>query len=104
MRPTVRWIIAVLMALVFLGLSAAVFYMGFFLGGMMTDSCSGNLQIATTYLMIIWPLVMLVASIAPSVLVVRKARWYWVLLSAGIGLVASGLAYLVYIPLLMAVC
>ena len=104
MNPRYRWLIAIIMAIVFLAIGVPIYYIGFFLGGMATDSCSrlpGNLFL---YLEVLWPIVMVATAIVPSVLVVRQARWTRVLLGLGIGLAISACCYLSWFLILMFAC
>ena len=104
MRQAYRWFIAVPLALVLLGAVAAVYPLGFFLGGMMTDSCSRLPGWAMLWLNIIWPKAMVTGALIPPLLIATRVRWRWVLLSLVIGLVASAVCYLLWLPLLSMLC
>jgi hypothetical protein len=104
MRLLYRLLIAGPMAAVFLGIAAAVFFPGFFLGGMMTDSCSGSPDKMSWWLSIVWPNVLVSSALIPPLLVLVKARWVWVLLSIAVGLAVSVVCYLLWLPLLWIVC
>ena len=104
MRQAYRWFIAVPLALVLLGTVAAVYPLGFFLGGMMTDSCSHLPGGATLWLSIIWPKAMVTSALIPPLLIAVRVHWRWVLLSLAIGLVASAVCYLLWLPILGVLC
>ncbi len=87
MRPIYRWIIAIVLALVLIGLGIPTFGMGFFLGGMATDSCSNLPGYSMLYLEVCWPIVLLATALTAPILIIRQVRWRWVWLSLGIGLV-----------------
>ena len=74
MKPLTRWIIAIVLALVLLGLGVAVYFAGFFLGGMSTDACSNLPGSSFAYLEYFWPVVLLASALAAPVLIVRKFR------------------------------
>jgi hypothetical protein len=104
MRPVYRWVIAILMAVVLIAVFVPLYRFGFFLGGMATDSCS-NLPGATIYwLQVAWPIVLLATALTAPVLIVRRARWRWVWISLGAGLLVSGCCYLSWFPLLSVMC
>jgi len=104
MRPVYRWVVAILMALVLLAAFAALYYVGFFLGGMATDSCSSLPNATFLWLEVAWPVVLLATALTAPVLVIRRARSRWVWISLGVGLVMSGCCYLSWFPLLSVVC
>ncbi len=104
MRPLYRWLIAIGMFIVMLGVGIPLYYFAFFMGGMATDSCSGLPGLAFAWLTYVVPLVALVAVLIPPVLVIRKARWRWVLLSMGLGLLGSVGCYCLWFPMLMMLC
>jgi len=101
-----RLLIAVPMALVFVGLGAAVYLPGAFVGGMATDSCSGGgaYQLWEMWLVYAWPAVMAVAALLPPVLVVMARRWRWVLLGMAAGAAVGLTWYLLWFVLLSLVC
>ena len=80
MRLIYRLLIAGPLALVFLVAAGYVYAFGFFLGGMMTNSCSGGPGQVQGWLTMVWPNVLVTSALIPPLLVVVKARWYWVLL------------------------
>ena len=104
MRQAYRWFIAVPLALVLLGTVAAVYPLGFFLGGMMTDSCSGLPGWAMGWLTFVWPKAMVTGALIPPLLIAARVRWRWVLLSLVIGPVVSAVCYLLWFPLLSVLC
>jgi hypothetical protein len=100
-----RLLIAIPMALVFVGLGAAIYMPGAFVGGMATDSCSGGAyQLWEVWLVYAWPVVMAVAALLPPVLVVMARRWRWVLLSVAAGAAAGLTWYLLWYVVLSLVC
>ena len=101
-----RLLIAIPMALVFVGLEVAVYPLGAFLGGMATDSCSGSgtYPLWEVWVVYAWPAVMAVAALVPSVLVVMARRWRWVLLAIGAGAAVGLTWYLLWFVLLSFVC
>jgi hypothetical protein len=101
-----RLLIAVPMALVFVGLGAAIYMPATFVGGMATDSCSGGgaYQLWEVWLVYAWPVVMAVAALLPPVLVVMGRRWRWVLLSMAAGAAAGLTWYLLWFVMLSLVC
>lgn len=104
MRPLYRWIIAIVLALILLAIAVPVYYMGFFLGGMATDSCSNLPSSAFLYLEILWPIIMLATAITAPILIIKRARWRWVWLSLGVGVILSIGCFLLWFPLLMFLC
>jgi hypothetical protein len=104
MRPVYRWVIAILMALVLLAAFGGIYYIGFFLGGMATDSCSSLPGGAFLWLEVLWPVVLLATALTAPVLIVRRARWRWVWISLGAGLILSGCCYISWFPLLSFMC
>ena len=102
----VRLLIAIPMALVFVGLGAAIYMPAAFVGGMATDSCSGGgaYQLWEVWLLYAWPAVMAVAALLPPVLVVMARRWRWVLLSMAGGVAAGLTWYLLWFVLLSFTC
>ncbi len=101
-----RLLIAIPMALVFVGLGAAIYVPAMFVGGMATDSCSGGnaYQLWEVWLVYAWPVVMAVAALLPPVLVVMGRRWRWVLLAAAAGAAVSLTWYLLWFVLLSFTC
>jgi hypothetical protein len=101
-----RLLIAIPMALVFVGLGAALYMPAAFVGGMATDSCSGGAayQLWEVWLVYAWPAVMAVAALLPPVLVVMARRWRWVLLSMAAGAAVGLTWYLLWFVLLSLVC
>jgi hypothetical protein len=104
MRLRTRLFIAIPMAAIFIAIGVPTYRLGFFLGGMMTDSCSHLPGEMIYYLEVLWPAVMLAAAILPSVLILRQARWSRVLIALAVGLAASVGCYLAWIPILMLGC
>jgi len=104
MKPLTRWIIAIVLALVLLGLGVAVYFAGFFLGGMSTDACSNLPGSSFAYLEYFWPVVLLASALAAPVLIVRKVKWRWVWLALGLGLVISTGCYLLWFVYLAFAC
>jgi hypothetical protein len=104
MRPLYRWIIAIVLAIVLLGIFIPTYYIGFPLGGMLTDSCSNLPPFGLLYLEVLWPIVMLATALIAPVLIIRQTRWRWVWLSLGIGILASIGCYILWLPLLMLTC
>jgi hypothetical protein len=101
-----RLLIAVPMALAFVGLGVAVYLPGAFVGGMATASCSGGgaNQLWEMWLVYAWPAVMAVAALLPPVLVAMGRRWRWVLLSVAAGAAIGLTWYLLWFVLLSFVC
>ena len=104
MRQATRWFIAIPLALVFLGAVAAIYPLGFFLGGMATDSCSDLPSWAMRWLTIVWPKAMVTSALIPPLLIATRVRWRWVLLGLVIGPVVSAVCYLLWFPLLSVLC
>jgi hypothetical protein len=104
MNPRTRWIIAVPLALVGLGIAAAVYPLGFFLGGMATDSCTRLPGYAFWYLEYLWPLIMGICAFISPILIVRKVRWRWVILAAVAGLGIGVIGYVLWFVILMFLC
>jgi hypothetical protein len=104
MRPVNRWVIAILMAIDLLAVFVPLYYVGFFLGGMATDSCSNLPNAAFLWLGVAWPIVLLATALTAPVLIIKRVRWRMVWLSLGIGLVISGCCYLSWFPLLSRLC
>ncbi len=101
-----RLLIAIPMALVFVGLGAAIYLPATFVGGMATDSCSGGsaYQLWEVWLVYTWPVVVAVAALLPSVLVVMGRRWRWVLIAIAAGAAVSLTWYLLWFVLLSFTC
>jgi hypothetical protein len=99
-----RWFIAIPLALVSLALGALVYPIGFFLGGMATDSCSNMPGFLFGYLEFLWPLVMGICAIIPAVLIIRKIRWRLVFLTIGGGLAVSLIWYVLWFVILQFAC
>ena len=105
MKPATRWIVAILMAIILLAIFVPLYYIGFFLGGMATDSCSHLPGAAFYWIEFLWPTALLATALTAPVLIVRQARWSAVWLSLGIGLVISTCCYLSwFFPLLSLMC
>ena len=104
MRPAYRWVIAILMALVLLAVFVPLYYFGFFLGGMATDSCSSLPGAAFLWVEVAWPIAMLATALTAPVLIIRRARWRWVWISLAAGLAISACCYLSWFPLLSLIC
>jgi hypothetical protein len=104
MRPVNRWVIAILMAVVLVAVFVPLYYMGFFLGGMATDSCNSLPDAAFLWLEVGWPIVLLATALTAPVLIVRQARWRWVWISLVVGLAISACWYLSWFPLLSVMC
>jgi hypothetical protein len=106
LSPGRRLLIAVPMALVFVGLGVAVYLPGAFVGGMATDSCSGGgaNQLWEVWVVYLWPAVMAVAALLPPVLVALRRRWRWVLLAIAAGAAIGLTWYLLWFVLLSLVC
>jgi hypothetical protein len=104
MRPVYRWVLPILMADVLIAVFVPLYYFGFFLGGMATDSCSGLPGAAIYWLQVAWPIVLLATALTAPVLIVRHARWRWVWISLGVGLLVSGCCYLSWFPFLSVMC
>jgi hypothetical protein len=104
MTPGARWILAILLAVVLIAISVAVFYVGGFLGLMATDSCSDLPDYASYYVFILWPIVLLATSLTAPILIVRQARWRWVWISLGTGIILSTCCILSWFVYLMFGC
>ncbi len=101
-----RLLIAISMALVFVGLGVAVYLPATFIGGMATDSCSGGntYQLWEVWLVYGWPVIMAVAALLPPGLVLLGRRWRWVLLAAAAGAAVALTWYLLWYVLLAFTC
>jgi hypothetical protein len=78
-----RTVIAIVLAALLLGIGVVVFLVGAFGAVFMTDSCSGD-SIGTVWeiwVVIVWPLLMLVGSLLPSFLYIKNKRWPVILLT-----------------------
>lgn len=104
MQPVNRWIIAILLAIVLLAVFVPLYFVGFGLGGMFTDSCSSLPEAAFLWLQVAWPIALLATALTAPVLIIKQVRWRWVWLSLGIGLLISACCYLSWIPLLSFMC
>jgi hypothetical protein len=104
MRLAYRLLIAIPLGIGLIALVVTVYPIGFFLGGMATDSCSHLPPMGLAFLALFWPLVMGVSAILPAILIIRQVRWRWVVLSAVIGLASSVTVYLLWYVLLMFTC
>ncbi len=101
-----RLLIAIPMAVVFIGVGAVVYYPAFALGGFATDSCSnGNIEtLWMVWLQYLWPLVMLVGAALPPLLVALGRRWRWVIISAIAGLAVSIVWYVLWFVIASFAC
>jgi hypothetical protein len=104
MKPTTRWIIAIVLAIILLALGSVTYAVGFGLGGMATDSCSNLPNSSFAYLEYFWPVVLLASGLVAPVLIIRQSKWRWVWLALGIGLVTSLGCYLLWYVYLMFAC
>jgi putative copper export protein len=95
--------IAIPLGVVLLALGAAVYLPGYFLGGMMTDSCSGgNIDtIWTVWLGVLWAVILLASALTPPILVIKGRRWKWVLISLLLGAGVSLTWYVLWWPVLL---
>ena len=101
-----RLLIAIQMGLILLGLGFSIYQPGIFLGGMLTDSCSGDSKayvMWTVWLQYLWPVIMLASALLPAILVMLNRRWRWVLLSLLTGGAVSVIWYILWFPVLMIV-
>jgi hypothetical protein len=102
---TRRLLIAVPLGIVFLAIGVAVYLPGMFLGGMMTDSCSGNAYaIWNVWVVYLWPAVLLVAALLPSAMVIRNKSRKTVLTTIAAGLGAGAIWYILYLLTLTFAC
>jgi hypothetical protein len=98
---TRRLLVAIPMAVVFIAIGAAVYLPGMFVGGMMTDSCSGNAYTMwNVWLVYLWPVVLLAAALFPPYLVIKNKPAKTVLLAMAAGLGASVAWYILWIPVM----
>ncbi len=104
MRPLYRWLIAAAMALVLIGVFLPLYFIGYGLGGMATDSCSNLPGPTLLYLEVLWPIVMLATALVAPVLIVRNQRWRNVWIALATGIVVSACCYLAWFPLIMVIC
>lgn len=105
MKPVTRWIIAVLMAVVMLAIFVPLYYFGFFIGGMATDSCSNLPDQAFLWIEVLWPIALLATALTAPILIVRQARWRRVWISLGVGFIVSLCCYLSwFFPILSLMC
>ena len=105
MSTTRRLLIAIPLALVFLGAVYFIYIFGFSLGGMATDSCDDLRYNASIYLQYLWPAVMGIAALIPSALIIAKVRWRWVWVALIGGLIISTGCYCAwFFPILSLVC
>jgi hypothetical protein len=98
-----RWWIAIPMAIAFLAIGTVIYTPGMFLGGMMTDSCSGDgnaYVLWQIWLMYLWPVVMLAGALTPSIMLIKNRRWKWVLLAMAAGFIISVLWWILWMPIL----
>ncbi len=90
-----RWALAIVL---FIGISGTT--LAFSLGGliiavMATDACR-SLPDWPFYLLLSAPASVILGALVAAVLVVVKARWYWVIGSIGVGIVLSVMAVVGY--------
>ena len=104
MCPLYRWLIAIDMFIVMLGVGFRSYKFASFMGGMVTDLCSNLLGLAFGWLTYVVPLVALAAIFIPPVLVICNSRGRWVLLSVGLGSLGSIGCYCLWFPMLMLLC
>ena len=105
MRLTYRLLIAIPLALVFLGADYFLYQFGFFIGGMATDSCSSMPGYLFYYLQYLWPAVMGIAALVPSALIIARLRWRWMWIALIGGLIISTGYYCAWLfPILTMAC
>lgn len=100
-----RLLVAIPMALVFVAIGVAVYLPGMFLGGMMTDSCSGNAYaIWNVWVVYLWPVVLLAAALLPSVMVFKNKSGKAVITTIAAGMAAGAIWYILYLLTLTFAC
>jgi hypothetical protein len=96
MSNTARWILAII--LVLFGIGAAAFAV--FGGAFSTVACVNVPPDWVYYVLIFAGVITLAGAVVPAVLLVRKAKGIYIVVSLGAGFVLSCLAYSGYLALL----
>lgn len=101
-----RKIIAIIIAVVFLGIALVIFLLGLAVGTLAGDGCPPGAEfgIAPLWLMVCWPVLLLVGAAAPAVLVWRGARIRWVVLAVVLGVLAAAAGFGTWLAIVQAIC
>src|SRR6202142_1382510 len=88
-----RWVIAIIVGLVLIGVGVLSLSSGYLFGAMGSDSCTAsNIPDWTVYILYTLPFTMLIGSLVPPVFIVMGKRWYWPVLAFVLfGLLNSGI-------------
>jgi MFS family permease len=93
-----RWVLAIILALIPIGIGASIYFPAVLVGGMLMDSCSANgiYYLWIVWLWVLWAVVMLVSALVPSILIIKNRRWRWVFVSMVVGAVVSVMWYILW--------
>ncbi len=103
-RLGLRWLLALLLAIVSVWVVLTIYEPLSLLGGMLLDSCSGGGSLWEIWLRVLWAGVLLVSALAPPLLIALRRRWRWVLLSMVVGAGASVTWYLLWFVIATMAC
>ena len=101
---SVRLLIAIPLALVFIAGGTVLFLGGLIIATFSTDACRILPDWPTYFLFGVWPLVMLISALVPPILISISARWWWAAASVPAGLFASIATFFLWFPIIMRVC
>lgn len=102
MKARILWALGISVFLIVI--YAFVFFFGFYVGVMGTDSCKGVEGYAIVYLAFVWPAILLTAALLPGALLVANRSAGLIVASAIIGGILGVLLYLIYPLLLQTAC
>lgn len=104
MSPLVRWIVAIVLALVLLTVIVGIYFMGLLMMAFGSDSCSEVGNSASVSLLMAAPAAMALGVIVAAILFGLNKRWPWWVgaLAAGAALGVCG--YVVWFALVMQWC
>jgi hypothetical protein len=100
----VRLLTAIFIGIALFAANAVVFLAGILVAAFSLDSCSDLPDWPFWYLYGLWPLVLLVAALGPSILLVINLRWWWIALATILSVPISIGAFFLWFPILSIVC
>ncbi len=104
MKLWVRLLIAIPMAVIFVGIGYAICMPLAFVAGMLSDSCDRLYSLWEIWIIVLWTGVLLISALAPPVLLALGRRWRWVLLSIVVGAGVSVTWYVLWFVIALVVC
>jgi hypothetical protein len=104
MSPLVRWIVAVVLALVLLAVIVGIYFMGLLMMAFGADSCSEVGNSASVSLLMAGPVAMAVGVIVAAILFGLNKRWLWWVGALAVGAALGACGYGVWFALLTQWC